>query len=237
MCTVSFYKGNGKVIITSNRDENINRPIALPPTKITLEHSIVYCPLDPLHNGTWFAVNHKGNVFVLLNGAEQKHIPNPPYRKSRGLILLDIINSNIFLEGWNLINLSNIEPFTIIAFVDDQLFQIRWNEMKKTLIQLDANKPYIWSSATLYSESANTMRESWFSEFLNHNKENMCSDYLINFHSNTQKNDMQNGLVMNRNNSMLTKNITQCEITEDRFTLTHFDLISKEESIILKNLI
>ena len=42
---------------------------------------------------------------------------------------------------------------------------------------------------------------------------------------------------MNRNNSMLTKNITQCEITEDRFTLTHFDLISQEKSIITEILI
>ena len=237
MCTVSFYKGNSKVIITSNRDENINRPLALPPTKITLEHSIVYCPLDPLHNGTWFVINHKGNVFVLLNGAEQKHTPNPRYRKSRGLILLDIINSNNFHKGWNLINLSNIEPFTIIAFVDDQLFQIRWNEMEKSLIQLETNKPYIWSSTTLYNEDIISKRERWFSEFLNQRNDDICSEDLISFHTNTQKNDNQNGLVMNRNNSMLTKNITQCEITEDRFTLTHFDLISKEKTVISEILI
>ena len=106
-------------------------------------------------------------MFVLLNGAEQKHTPNPRYRKSRGLILLDIINSNNFHKGWNLINLSNIEPFTIIAFVDDQLFQIRWNEMEKSLIQLETNKPYIWSSTTLYNEDIISKRERWFSEFLN----------------------------------------------------------------------
>ena len=29
MCTVSFYRDNSKVIITSNRDEHINRPSAI----------------------------------------------------------------------------------------------------------------------------------------------------------------------------------------------------------------
>ena len=237
MCTVSFYKDNSKVIITSNRDEHINRPSAIPPEKMIFGEKIMYYPKDPKAGGTWFVVNHKGNVYVLLNGAEQKHTPNPPYRKSRGLILLDIINSNNILNGWNLINLSNIEPFTIIAFFDDQLFQIRWNGMEKSLNQLGTNKSYIWSSATLYSEAVISMRESWFSEFLNHNKEGICSNDLISFHSITQKNDKLNGLVINRDNSMLTKNITQCEITKDSFTLKHLDLISKEKLIISETLI
>jgi len=237
MCTVSFYRDNSKVIITSNRDEHINRPSAISLKKTSYGAKTVYYPKDPQAGGTWFVVNSIGFVFVLLNGAKDKHIPNPPYRKSRGLILLDIINSNNFLEEWNLINLSNIEPFTVIAFVNHQLFQICWNEVEKSLIQLDSNKAYIWSSSTLYSEAIISKRERWFSEFLNQNKETICSDDFISFHTNTQKNDTQNGLVINRNNSMLTKNITQCEITKNNFTLTHLDLISKKKSIISEVLI
>jgi hypothetical protein len=237
MCTVSFYRDNSKVIITSNRDEDINRTSAISPKKISCGAKTLYYPKDPQAGGTWFAVNSIGFIFVLLNGAEAKHIPNPPYRKSRGLVLLDIINSNNFLEGWNLIDLSNIEPFTVIAFFDNQLFQIRWNEVEKSHVKLDINRSYIWSSSTLYSNDIISKRELWFSEFLNQNKENICSDDFISFHTNTQKNDNQNGLVMNRNNSTLTKNITQCEITKDNFTLTHFDLISKEKSIISEILI
>jgi len=232
MCTVSFYKDNLKVIITSNRDEHINRPSAIPPKKMIFGEKILYYPTDPQAGGTWFAVNHKGNVFVLLNGAEQKHTSNPPYRKSRGLILLDIINSNNFLDGWNLINLSNIEPFTVIAFVDDHLFQIRWNEKEKSLVQLDANKPHIWSSTTLYTKEIISLREKWFTDFLSQHKENINSKSLISFHSNTQNKDTQNGLLINREDLMLTKNITQCEITEHCFTLTHFDLMNKEQYII-----
>ena len=237
MCTVSFYRDNSKVIITSNRDENINRPAADSPKKISNGAKTLYYPKDPQSGGTWFAVNSFGFVFVLLNGAEAKHIPNPPYRKSRGLILLDIINSDNFLEKWNLINLSNIEPFTVIAFVENQLFQIRWNEVEKSLVQLDINSSYIWSSITLYKDDIISKRELWFSEFLNENKENTSSDDFLSFHTNTQKNDTQNGLVINRNNFMLTKNITQCEITKSNFTLTHLDLISQEKSIISENLI
>lgn len=237
MCTVSFYRDNNQTIITSNRDENNERPLALMPRKIVTNKSVAYYPIDPQSNGTWFGVKSDGSIFVLLNGAEKKHIPNPPYRKSRGLVLLDIIKAEKFLKEWNSINLSNIEPFTVIAYVDNQLFQIRWNEVEKTIVELDTNSSYIWSSTTLYSDDIISKREHWFSEFLNQSKEDICSDDFISFHTNTKKNDTQNGLVINRKNSMLTKNITQCEITKSNFTLTHFDLISKKKSIITEILI
>ncbi|MFZ4544733.1 MAG: NRDE family protein [Saprospiraceae bacterium] len=232
MCTVSFYRDDNQTIITSNRDEHKDRPLALLPRKVVTGESITYYPIDQQSNGTWFAVKNNGNVLVLLNGAERKHIPNPPYRESRGLVLLDLVNSGNLLQKWNVINLLNIEPFTVIAFVDDQLFQIRWNEVEKKTIKLDTNRSYIWSSATLYSDDIISKREGWFSEFLNQKKGDICADDLISFHTHTQKNDIQNGLVMNRNHSMLTKNITQCAITKNNFTLTHFDLICREKSII-----
>ncbi len=54
----------------------------------------------------------------------------------------------------------------------------------------------------------------------------------MNFHTNTQKSNLQNGLVINRNHTMLTKNITQCVVEKNEFTLTHYDLISNDKTII-----
>lgn len=237
MCTVTYYRDQHKTIITSNRDENIGRPLALFPRKVVTNDSVAYYPIDPQTNGTWFVIKNNGNVLVLLNGAEKKHIPNPPYRKSRGLILLDIANADNLLEAWKSINLSSIEPFTLITIVDNQLFQLRWNEIEKTIIELDTSRSYIWSSTTIYSDEIIHKKEKWFSDFLSQKKENIGADDLISFHFNTEKNDTQNGLVINRNNLMLTKNITQCEIANNNFTLTHFDLINNEESIINEILI
>jgi uncharacterized protein with NRDE domain len=145
MCTVSFYKGKNQIIITSNRDESIKRPLALAPKKILLKHSTVYCPIDPLHNGTWFTINQKGNVLILLNGAEKKHIPKHSYKKSRGLVLLDIVDSINIIEKWQSVDLHLIENFTIVSYFDGKLMQFRWDGIKKSHINLDENKSHIWS--------------------------------------------------------------------------------------------
>ena len=48
-------------------------------------------PKDPAGGGSWIAVNETRMHGVLLNGAIRAHQPEAPYRKSRGLILLDLI--------------------------------------------------------------------------------------------------------------------------------------------------
>ena len=60
MCTVSFYRDNSKVIITSNRDEHINRPSAISLKKTSYGAKTVYYPKDPQAGGTWFVVNSIG---------------------------------------------------------------------------------------------------------------------------------------------------------------------------------
>jgi uncharacterized protein with NRDE domain len=53
--------------------------------------NVIY-PKDP-KAGTWYVVDEKGTVLVLLNGANEKHVAGLNYRKSRGLIVLDIIGN------------------------------------------------------------------------------------------------------------------------------------------------
>ena len=74
MCTVSYITNNGHTYFTSNRDENRNRKAAaMPQTEIRNGKKII-SPKDPACGGTWFAVDEKGTVGILLNGAFQKHI-------------------------------------------------------------------------------------------------------------------------------------------------------------------
>ena len=92
MCTVSFISLNNKFVITSNRDENILRPVAFAPQEEIINGCKIIYPKDPKAGGTWFAINQSGAVAVLLNGAFEKHIPLNNYSKSRGLILLEVIS-------------------------------------------------------------------------------------------------------------------------------------------------
>lgn len=93
MCTVSFVATNDKIIITSNRDEKTVRPSAIPPRNYTVNGKNIIFPKDPKVGGTWFVANADGAILVLLNGADEKHEMQLSYRKSRGLIVLDMISS------------------------------------------------------------------------------------------------------------------------------------------------
>ena len=62
-------KANGKIIITSNRDEKIIRPNAIEPKAYHLNNKKVIFPKDNKAGGTWYAIDEHSNVLVLLNGA------------------------------------------------------------------------------------------------------------------------------------------------------------------------
>src|SRR5688572_4604888 len=93
MCTVTFIPGSQGILLTSNRDEKIERATAVYPASYVFPPGNIMFPKDADAGGTWMAVHENGNAIVLLNGGIIKHIPTPPYRKSRGLIVLDLISN------------------------------------------------------------------------------------------------------------------------------------------------
>lgn len=228
MCTVSFVHSNNKIIITSNRDEQVARPSALAPKNYLINNKKIIFPKDPKAGGTWYAIDENANVVVLLNGADEKHTVLLPYRKSRGLIVLDIIGSICPLTSWTSIDLDNIEPFTLVLLQDKKLYQLRWNGTEKSTLPLELSKNYVWSSSTLYPKEVRDKRSQWFYTFLD-TKPDVTETEMFNFHRYTEEENTENGLVINRNNSMKTLSITQTVIEKNKITMGHHDLIHKNE--------
>ncbi len=229
MCTVSFVSSNGKTIITSNRDEKVIRPSAIEPRNYRINNKNVFFPKDQKAGGTWYAVNEIGTVLVLLNGAEEKHQLKPSYRKSRGLIVLDLISSDSVLQAWNEIDLDNIEPFTLVLFEKNELHQLRWNEIEKSTIKLDVHQKHIWSSSTLYPKDIREHRAQLFHQFLE-NKITITATEMHHFHRYTEEDNAENGLVINRNDVLKTLSITQTIIEENKVVLSHYDLQNQKNS-------
>ena len=228
MCTVSFVATNSGFVITSNRDETVLRSADIPREYIVNNHKIFY-PKDPLAGGTWYAVNQNGTVAVLLNGAADKHERCPPYNRSRGLVVLEILAAaNSFLQ-WQSIDLNNVEPFTIVLFQHKKLYQLRWNGIDKSTENLAIDKNHIWSSSTLYNSEIRRKRASWFFDFVA-GKNKISSEDLLNFHENTHSENSENGLVINRNNVLQTLSITQSIVSENQITLRHKDLLDNKTS-------
>jgi uncharacterized protein with NRDE domain len=228
MCTVSFVNAHGKIIITSNRDEKIIRPNAIEPKTYHINNKKIIFPKDNKAGGTWYAIDEHSNVLVLLNGAEEKHNLKDTYRKSRGLIVIDLISSESPLEAWNAIDLDHIEPFTLVLFENQKLYQLRWNEMEKSILELDTNQSHIWSSSTLYSKEIREKRANWFYTFLDIKPE-VNEEELFNFHRYTEKENNEHGLVINRNNLLKTLSITQTVIEMNKVSIHYNDLIAEQD--------
>ena len=234
MCTVSFVRVKDAVIITSNRDEHIQRKAAAAPGFHLLPNKKIIFPKDAKAGGTWFAATDKGVVAVLLNGAFVKHIARPPYLKSRGLVLLDIIEADDALLFFKEIELDNIEPFTVILFQSLTLYELRWDGSNKHEKLLDTSGNYIWSSATLYSDEAINVRKNLFDQFIK-TKKNLTVEAIHDFHRYNHGDD-ENGFVINRQTGIKTFSITQAVIKKDTIKFLHTDLLQHqqfEETLVL----
>lgn len=214
-------------ILTSNRDEHKNRPAAIYPQAYLIGNKEITFPKDPLGGGSWFAIDGNATVGVLLNGAADRHVAQPFYRKSRGLVLLDIVAAESSVTTWADYDLDEIEPFTIILSLTDNLYQLRWDGLKKEIQELSVNAHYIWSSSTLYAPEVRQERELWFRDFLEQNRLPDPEDMRF-FHSNTARDNRENGLVINRGNIIKTFSITQAVRLRNNTEMFHRDLLQEQ---------
>ena len=238
MCTVSFVNSNGKIIITSNRDEKVIRPNAIEPRNYLINNKKIIFPKDLKAGGTWYAVDEHSNVLVLLNGADEKHIVSGNYKKSRGLIVLEIIGTESPFETWKTIDLDHIEPFTLVLYENQKLYQLRWNGEEKKVLELDSNLNHIWSSSTLYPAAIREKRASWFSTFLDTTRDaaelsvakpEVTETELFNFHRYTEEKNEEHGLVINRGDMLKTLSITQTVIDKNKVAIHYTDLIAEQD--------
>jgi hypothetical protein len=166
MCTVTYLPLKGGFILTSNRDEALVRKPALVPNVYDHNGVQLLFPKDGEAGGTWIATAADGRTVCLLNGAFVRHHHNPPYRKSRGLVVLDFFNlpdAKAFADSYDL---TGIEPFTILVVEKGLLYELRWDGNQKFFTKLDEKKATIRCSVTLYPPEVIALREKWFGEWL-----------------------------------------------------------------------
>ena len=133
MCTVSFVPLNSSVLITSNRDESISRGLTLYPKEYKINNIKCTFPKDEKSLGTWIGYNEFNDVAVLLNGAFIKHESKTPYKKSRGLIITEMLSNPSSINDLEQQNFTDIEPFTLIVYSKEKLFEYKINFINKSL--------------------------------------------------------------------------------------------------------
>jgi hypothetical protein len=229
MCTVSFIPSRSGIFLVSNRDEKHDRKDALSPVCYPFPTGHITFPKDADASGTWIAMHENGHAVVLLNGGLEPHDPQPPYRRSRGLILLDILGHEDPLSAFEDISLENIEPFTVVMWIDNRLFEGIWDGRVKHFSEKDRNLPHLWSSVTLYNEATRMKRRSWFDQWLALNDGPVLED-ILRFHQFTGDGDASNDLLMNRNGQMLTVSITGMQLGSGKGEMVYLDLKNGKRS-------
>ena len=227
MCTVSFIPVGNSFFFTSSRDEQAERPRAVFPEQYNLNGYKIIYPKDPKGGGSWIAVNELGNVVVLLNGAIKAHEPEPPYRRSRGLVLLDLVASGSSVNAFEEYDCSGIEPFTVILFEDKNLWSGKWDGKMKWLESLNSRLPQIWSSVTLYSPDLIRRRETWFNEWIAAHAYPGTLD-IIRFHQKGGEGNPVNSILMNRDGLLFTHSISIVRVAPEMASFRYLDLCSGE---------
>jgi len=216
MCTVTFIPTSSGIYLTSNRDERPDRTPARFPVRSGIDGDELLYPQDGEAGGSWIALRRsgQGDAAVLLNGALVKHPRGCHYRKSRGLVFLEIACAADPLLYYQSAILNGIEPFTLILFTGRRLFECRWDGMNRHVSQISHERPHIWSSSTLYDEDASKDRRRRFEEWYC-NTSQINEESVLNFHRCAIRSPQE---------KIVTVSITSIRIASSRTSMRYVDL-------------
>ncbi|MDI9359086.1 MAG: NRDE family protein [Phycisphaerales bacterium] len=237
MCAVTFIpKHNGGAVFTSNRDVYFNRPTDPLKEYALPDGGKLYYPKDLDKFGTWAIFSSDGTAAILLNGAEKNHAPLPFYRKSRGSVLIDLFyNPNRpKLAVIEKMDFADIENCTVILFEQQKLYQIRWNGTHLDIQVLDAHKPYIWSSCTLYTAAVVEERKQWFEDFLSENvSKQITQSMVLHFHLHAGEEKPKHKSLKVDLPAIQTKtvSVTSFDIAPNKAFLVYDDILNPSKSV------
>jgi len=220
-------------MLISNRDEAVNRKTIPPKEYVDNGVSLVY-PKDIVAGGTWIGASSKNRLLCLLNGAFVKHDRKSSYKKSRGIIVKELLEVNDVFAEIEQYDFNEIEPFTLLIVdwnSDLKLIELIWDgtEAQTTDLPLE---PKIWSSSTLYNSEVKTFRKQWFQEYLSQN--GSSSEELLYFHEHYGVGDPMLDLKIDRG-LLKTVSITMFEKFEEGVKVVYKDLLHDNTSELMFN--
>ncbi len=231
MCTVTLVPTQeNSFILTSNRDEAINRKTLLPEF-YQINNTRMLFPKDAVAGGTWIGLSDKNTMICLLNGGFETHERLVSYRQSRGVVVKDLLGSDDLKNSILLYDYKGIEPFTIVAASwqsNLEFFELVWNGKEKHFRTLK-KEIHIWSSSTLYTPKMKKTREDWLEAFERQNV--LTSDTLLDFHKNAGVGDKDVDLQIDRG-FLKTRSITQVVKNVEELTMRYENLQNKEVNTV-----
>jgi len=227
MCTVTYLPlGENEFILTSSRDVPFARKRAEAPKKYLEDGVEITYPKDGDAGGTWIGTSSKNRLICLLNGGYKNHESKKSYRKSRGIIVKNLLKADVISDALTQIDLQEIEPFTlvIVDWNDGlELYEFVWTGEKKHVLNIP-QVPHIWSSSTLYDDVTKKLRQDWFSVWQSGVEEYQKSE-IINFHKTAGIGNSEIDVLMKREKGG-TVSITSISREKEKLQLVYEDMLA-----------
>lgn len=238
MCTVTFLPLNKEgFILTSSRDIPFSREKALSPKRYIEDGVSMWYPKDGKAGGSWIGISSKNRLICLLNGGYVYHTSLASYKKSRGLIVKQLLKVDNIKKGLHEVDLKGVEQFTLVILDwntnDFELLEFVWDGAKKHLKKMK-HEPYIWSSSTLYDDAVKQMRWQWFKNW--QNDQLISQESILEFHHSAGVGDPNIDVMMNRKNGG-TVSITSVKRVKNNINFLYEDVrtLKKTELLIELN--
>ena len=228
MCTVTFVPlGDKNFVLTSNRDVSYKRAMASPP-EIHAEHGVdLLYPRDEEAGGTWIGSSFDNRLICLLNGGFEDHVRKLPYRKSRGLIVTELLAAEELSSKLESIDLENIEPFTLVSVEWKDgltLGEFVWDGGQRHR-RLFPIAPQIWSSSTLFDPKMRDTRKHWFENWKDQG--DFSPESILEFHKTAGRGNDDVGVILKRK-QVGTVSITQ--FVRGETTGFHYEPVASDKA-------
>lgn len=226
MCTLTYLPlSDDSFVMTHNRDEDPARNTS-GLHREQIQGQLVVFPRD-VAGGTWVAMSDRQRLAFVLNGAYERHERTPPYRLSRGRMLLDYYQYGSSFDFADHYQFAGIEPFTLVIKEPDGLTDIRWDGTVLRCRDLNQYQPHIWSSPTLYDAHMRRERAEWFDAWYTESAHSR--DSILDFHQHGGDPSVYHRLVMNYQDRVRTVSVTSVACNAREGSMRYLNLLTNEE--------
>ena len=168
MCTVTFIPRRGGYVLGMNRDEQLTRTLALPPTRKRIEGREVVFPSEP-SGGTWIGLNDSGVCLALINWYLA-----PGRVKTRSVSRGKVVRSAFGSDGPREVDnalakqpLKRINPFRLVGVFPGSRQVVEWSWNLKRLARREhAWETGVWISSGFDEPGAQRSRGEVFARAL-----------------------------------------------------------------------
>ena len=164
MCTLAWGETSEGLWVCFNRDEQRTRSLADPPRLYQgTHHPLVYAK-DTKGGGTWFAVSAGGFAVALLNRYPKEIEFEKPGTRSRGRLVLDLIDApsaEAAFDRFGEEDLSPYAPFFLFILSADAVRASAWDG---SALSFPIIPEAFWTTSSHEATAVIDWRNQWWSE-------------------------------------------------------------------------